>query len=287
MKNKKILLAGGTGYLGGFLAQELQRRSYFTRAIARDPARLQQGTMPVNEAVVAEVTQPASLKGCCDSMDVVISCIGITRQRDGLRYMDVDFQANLNLLQEAKQSGVRKFIYVSVLHGERLRHLKICEAKERFVAALQQSGLEYTIIRPNGFFSDMTEYFNMARKGRVYLFGEGSCLANPIHGEDLAELCVAAIDKDDREIEAGGPETLSHNEIARAAFAVLGKEPKITHIPDWVRVAVLTVLRVLTGSKVYGPMEFFLTVMAMDMIAPQCGKQRLADYFHSLCTGDS
>lgn len=42
----------------------------------------------------------------------------------------VDYQANLNLLNEARENGVRKFIYVSLLNGERLRHLKICDAKD-------------------------------------------------------------------------------------------------------------------------------------------------------------
>ena len=97
-------------------------------------------------------------------------------------------------------------------------HLKICDAKERFVEQLQASGTEYCIIRPNGFFSDMTEFYTMAKKGRVYLFGNGELKTNPIHGEDLAAVCVEAIDKSDQEIKVGGPETLTHNEIATLAF---------------------------------------------------------------------
>ncbi|MDX2439054.1 MAG: hypothetical protein QNK40_00725, partial [Desulfobacterales bacterium] len=110
------------------------------------------------------------------------------------------------------------FIYISVLNGENLRHLKICDAKELFVEQLIKSGLEYCIIRPNGFFSDMTEFYTMAKKGRVYLFGDGELKTNPIHGEDLAAVCVEAIDKPDQEIKVGGPETFTHNKIAAAAF---------------------------------------------------------------------
>lgn len=90
---------------------------------------------------------------------------------------------------------------------------------------LTMSGLEYCIIRPNGFFSDMTEFYTMAEKGRVYLFGDGEFKANPIHGEDLATVCVDAIDKHDQEIKVGGPETLTHNEIAAIAFEILGIKP--------------------------------------------------------------
>ena len=196
--------------------------------------------------------------------------------------MDVDYQANLNLLKEAQASGVRKFVYVSVLNGDKLRHLKICDAKERFVEQLRNSGLEYCVIRPNGFFSDMTEYFNMAKKGSVYLFGDGEQKTNPIHGEDLAAICIRAIDDTALEISAGGPETLTYNQIARIAFEVAGTRPRVTHIPDWVRRIILGLVRVLSGSKFYGPVEFFLTVTAIDMVAPEHGTRRLGDYFRTL-----
>lgn len=229
---KKVLLAGATGYLGSYIAKELQERAFIIRAIARNTDGLKEKSAEIREIVEAEVTQPETIEGCCKQIDVVISTIGITRRKDGLTYMDVDYQANVNLLHEALDSGVKKFIYVSVLNGESLRHLKICHAKEMFVERLKKSGMNFCIIRPNGFFSDMTEFYEMAKKGRVYLFGNGELKVNPIHGADLATVCVDAIEKPDQEIKVGGPETLTHNEIAMAAFDVLRIEPKIVHIID-------------------------------------------------------
>ena len=279
---KGILLAGSTGYLGSYIAKELQKRPCFFRVIARNPEKLKQNDIEANEVLKAELTDPDSISECCKGIDVVISTVGITRQKDGLTYMDVDYQANMNLLKEAKKSGVKKFIYVSVLNGEKLRNLKICDAKEMFVEQLKKSGVDYCIVRPNGFFSDMSEFFNMAKRGRVYLFGNGELRANPIHGEDLATVCVDAIDKPDKEVEIGGPETLTQNDIALIAFDILGNKPKITHIPDWVRVTILKLVRLFTGSRVYGPVEFFMTVMSMNMLAPEYGKHTLKEYFTNL-----
>jgi len=278
----RILLAGTTGYLGGYIAKELRKRSYPVRAMARNPEKLKQNNIEATEILQAEITQPNSIKDCCKNIDVVISTVGITRQKDGLTYMDVDYQANMNLLQEAKKNGVKKFIYISLLNGKKLRYLKICDAKELFVEQLIKSGFEYCIIRPNGFFSDMTEFYTMAKKGRAYLFSDGELKTNPIHGEDLAAVCVEAINNPDQEIKVGGPETLTHNEIAALAFEVLGDKPKITHIPNWVRIAILKMVRLFSGSKVYGPIEFFMTVMAMDMVAPEYGKHTLREYFTNL-----
>ena len=278
----RILLAGSTGYLGSYIAKELQKRSCFFRVIARNPEKLKQNDIEANEVLKAELTDPDFISECCKGIDVVISTVGITRQKDGLTYMDVDYQANMNLLKEAKKSGVKKFIYISVLNGEKLRNLKICDAKEMFVEQLKKSGVDYCIVRPNGFFSDMSEFFNMAKRGRVYLFGNGELRANPIHGEDLATVCVDAIDKPDKEVEIGGPETLTQNDIALIAFDILGTKPKITHIPDWVRVTILKMVRLFTGSRVYGPVEFFMTVMSMNMLAPEYGKHTLKEYFTNL-----
>jgi len=284
---QRVLLAGITGYLGSYIARELQKRAYPVRAIARQAERLRSKHISPEEIIEAELTITETIENCCNNVDVVMSAVGITRQKDGLTYMDVDYQANMNLLQEAIASKVKKFIYVSVLNGENLRQLKICDAKERFAEQLKGSGLDYCIIRPNGFFSDMTEFYSMAKKGRTFLFGKGEFKTNPIHGEDLAAVCVDAIETTDAEIRVGGPETLTHKEIAEAAFAALGKETKISHIPDWTRMAILKMVRLFTGSRVYGPIEFFLTVMAMDMIAPEYGKHTLQEYFRHLSGKDA
>ena len=279
---EKILLAGATGYLGKFIARELQKQGYYSKVIVRNPKRLEEQNIIVSEMIQAELTKPETIEGCCQDVDTVISSVGITRQKDGLTYMDVDYQANKILLEEAKKSGVRKFIYVSALNGEKLKHLKICEAKEKFVEELISSGLEYCIIRPNGFFSDIAEIYEMAKKGSIYLFGDGNLKSNPIHGEDLAEVCVEAINKSEAVIKIGGPETLTQNEISTTAFDVLEKSPKIIYIPDWIRKIAIRLVRTFSGSKTYGPIEFFLTVMSIEMVAPEYGKHTLKDFFKEL-----
>lgn len=276
---KKVLVAGATGYLGRYLVKALNTQGYQVRALARAPERLDDLKNHLDKIIRAEITQPDTLKGTCNDTDIVISSIGITRQKDGLKYMDVDYQANKNLLEEAINSGVKKFIYVSVLNGHSFRELKMIEAKERFSDELISSGIGYSIIRPNGFFSDITEVLNMARQGKVYLIGDGQGKNNPIHGQDLADFIVSKMDSEETELDVGGPEIFTQNEIAAMAFRVLGKKEKITHIPIWIRDITLKLMRLFTGQKTYGPVEFFMTVMTHEMIAPKTGSHKLVDYF--------
>lgn len=276
---KKILIAGATGYLGKHLIAELQERQLPFQAIARNPQKLEHFQLPAEALIRAEVTQPATLRGQLAGIDTLISTVGITRQKDGLTYMDVDYQANLNLLEEAQRAGVRKFIYISAINGRQMRHLKIMAAKERFVDALMASGLDYQIVRPNGFFSDMNDFMDMAKGGRVYLFGHGDYKLNPIHGRDLAKTIIDEMNSAATELEVGGPDIFTQNEIAVLALQAAGRPPKILHLPDWSRRLLIWLMRTFTSSKTYGPYEFFLTMMAQDNVAARYGVERLEHFF--------
>ena len=285
MKTEKILLAGATGYLGQFILAELLKKEYPTRIVVRNKAKIAPAllTHPLLEVVEAEVTQPDTLQGVCKGVHKVISSVGITRQKDGLTYEQVDFQANKNLLDEALREGVRKFIYVSVFKGEAMRHIAIGAAKERFVDTLKASGLDYCIIRPSVSYSYMTLFFKMDKKDIIHLFGKGQYTMNPIHGEDLAEVCVAQLERYEREVNVGGAEIFTQTEMAHLAFEVLHKPANIIYLPDWVRRLILKMGKYLLPKSIYGAMEFVLTIMAMDVVAPmQVGKHRLKAFFESI-----
>ncbi len=276
---RKVLVTGATGYLGRYLVRELIKQNYHVRALARNVVKLEGLSDNIDEVFEAEVTKPETLIGICDGIDVVISSIGITRQKDGLTYMDVDYQGNMNLLDLAIKSNVSKFIYVSVLNAHLMKDLKMIQAKELFVEKLKASGMDYMVIRPTGFFSDMLEFLKMAKKGRVSLLGNGENRINPIHGADLAEVCVNAIDKSDKEINAGGPITYTYKQIAELAFNVINKEANISTVPTWITRLILPLMRTFTSSKTNGPVEFIMTVLTMDVIAPSYGNEKLKDFY--------
>ncbi|MEF1173633.1 SDR family oxidoreductase [Vibrio sinaloensis] len=278
----RILIAGSTGYLGSHIVELLTSEQVEFKALARNKTKLLAMGLQESQVVEAQVTHPDEIKGVCDGVDVVISCLGITRQQDGLGYLDVDYQANLNLLEEAERAGVGKFIYISAFNAQKYPQVRLLEAKERFANRLLQSTkLTPCVIRPNGFFSDITEVYNMAKSGRVFTFGDGDNLLNPIHGKDLARFCVEAIERNDTELDVGGPDVLSVNDIARLAFKSQNKAEKNTHLPDFLRRVGLSLVRHLP-EKFGGPAEFFLTMLGRDSIAPTYGVHTLDDYFSAL-----
>ncbi len=276
---QKILVAGATGYLGQFVVKAFKQRGHWVRALGRSAAKLESVKDYADELFIGEVTDPDSLVGICDGIDVVFSSVGITRQKDGLTYEDVDYRGNGNLLAVAEESGVSRFMYVHVINAEKLQNVALIRAKQAFVDELEQSVLEHTVICPSGFFSDMEEFLSMARSGRVYLFGDGSSRINPIHGADLAEVCADALSKPISHLDVGGPEVFTYRQIAELAFDTLNKPAKITCVPNWVISTVVNALRWLAPVRMYGPVQFLAAIMTMEAVGEPRGERRLQNHF--------
>ena len=275
---KRVLVAGATGYLGGYVTREFKDRGYFVRALVRSSKRLDGLRGSTDEIVEAQITQTETLEHVCDGIDVVFSSVGITRQKDGLSFRDVDYQGNMNLLEGALRADVKKFVYVSAFNGPNLRHLDIVAAHEDFVDELKKSGIEYAVLRPTGYFSDMGEILEMARKGRVWLIGSGENHVNPIHGADLAVACVDAMEGDATDIDVGGPQTMTWVEVAALAFDVLENPTKISHVPSWLMWTVVRLVKLFNRHQ-GDLLAFFTTMATTDVVAPPTGTHTLDEHY--------
>jgi len=293
-KKKRVLVAGATGYLGKFAVKAFKERGYYVRALTRSEERLAEPgpfTAPaiskddVDEIFVGELTRPETLSGLMDDIDLVFSSVGISRQRDGLTFEQVDYQCNKNLIELCQSSGVQRFVYVSMQGAENIMQLAITQAHEKVVAALKDSGMEYRIVRPCGYFSDMGVLLDMAKKGRAYMVGDGSNKMSPIHGRDLAEVCVDTAEGDELEVEAGGPDVMTQREAAELAFEVVGKPAKITVIPMWMARGLVKLVGLL--STQFGDLaDFIVTAGEIDGVGPARGRTSLRSYLEALLAGD-
>ncbi len=277
---KKVLVAGATGYLGNFVVKELKKRNYWVRVLIRKESQKEKfNNIEVDEFFIGEITQPKTIIGITENIDWVFTSIGITRQKDGLTYMNVDYQGNLNLLLEAEKSNVEFFEYISVFGAEKLPELKIIQAKEKFANRLKQSSIKSCIIRPTGFFGDLKELLKMGKGGKMYLIGNGENKINPISGKDLATVCVDSFEKSKSEVNVGGPKVYTQNQLAEVAFNALKIKGKSIHIPIWVRNFTYTILKIFTSEKFNGPILFFLKAMTMEGVTDKYGEDLLEYFF--------
>ncbi|WP_396613711.1 SDR family oxidoreductase (plasmid) [Haloferax sp. S1W] len=283
----RVLVAGATGYLGRHAVVEFSRRGYSVRALSRPESTEklshtgQFREPPVCESVddlfVGTVTDPQTLTGLCDGIDIVFSSLGVTRQQASP--WAVDYEANRTILDLAIESDVEQFVFVSVympsLWG------KLIEPRERFVEKLHASEIEHTVVRPTGYYSDMTEFFEMARRGRVFLVGDGNARINPVHGADLAKACVDAIDDARTEFAVGGPEVFTYNEIANLAFRTLDESASVTYLPKWFVDGLLTILRPF-DNRTAAFAEAVSDILTTDVVAPKAGTHSLSELYSEL-----
>lgn len=290
---KKVLVAGSTGYIGRYVVQELKNRGYWVRALLRSTEKIKQHGAHLEPAIapladeffVGEATRPETLTGVCDGIDIVFSSMGLTRPDFVHSAFDVDYKANLTLLRLAQKAGVKKFVYISVFNAHRMMEIQNIQAHEKFVDELRASGIDYAVIRPTGYFSDMAQFLNMARSGIMLSLGEGDKRSNPIHGADLAKVCVDAIEGDDKVIEAGGPETFTYREVAEMAAEVVGKHPFVASVPVWLADGIAAVSGFI-NRDIQDVALFASAVSKMDSVAPARGTHRLRDYFVEMLNMD-
>ena len=270
----KVVLAGAYGNLGADIFRELLKAGH--EVVALDMMQRDLGLEGNYSFTKIDVTDPETLKGTCDGADIVITTVGLTKGSATVTNYEIDYQGNLNLLNEAKSAGVKHFVYVSVIKADMAPDVPMVHSKYLFEGQLKKSGLTYVILRPTGYFYDIIKVFRpMIEKGEVSLLGKKPVYANVISTEDFAEFIVGHMLDENQSYEIGGKETYSYEEIANMCFAAAGKKPVIKRAPVWlfsvlafvnklkkngkeplIRFSKFTLSNDMVGSTAYGEMSF-------------------------------
>ena len=227
----KIAIAGAFGHLGYDILKNALSKGY--EVVALD---LKEKDVPEKGNYVfhsIDVTNKETLNGVLDGVDVVVTTVGLVSKSAKLTNYDIDYQGNLNLLDEAKKVGVKKFIYVSVIHAETAKDVPMLDSKYQFEEKLKASGLSYCIVRPTGYFYDIAHVFMpMIEKGKVTLLGKKDYPVNVIDTPDLADFIINQVPATDNGFfEIGGKEVYTYKQIAEMFFAAAGKKVKISRAP--------------------------------------------------------
>jgi uncharacterized protein YbjT (DUF2867 family) len=281
----RFLVAGATGLVGREVVALLKTSQHFVRTASRNPGRAAAMKDLVDDVIVADATRPGSLAGICGSIDVVISALGAPvspMSMSRTSFMETDLVANRALLEEARSSGVRRFVYVSVHPEPSYAETRYLRAHAEFEAALRASGLEFGVVRPTGIFGAFAEMLPMARLGVIPVIGDGSARSNPIHEIEVArhavEIATGSGSGPIRDV--GGPDVLTRREIAELAFAALRRKQRCWSTPPGVMRASARAIG-LVNPRNGDFLDFIVRASLSDCVAPMAGELRLAAYLES------
>ena len=244
-----VLLAGATGYIGRAVAAELVGRGYRVVALVRGTSdRSGAPGLPGCEVRVARVTDPAELEVALADLraGAIVSCVA---SRNGAPddAWRVDYRANQHLLSAADRLGADKFILLSAICVQKpllaFQHAKLAFEKE-----LQESGLDYSIVRPTAFFKSLSGQIERVRQGKAFIvFGNGTETAcKPIGERDLASFMADCLEQNrfrNRVLPIGGPgDALTPREQGALLFELTGMPPKYRKVPAGMFDAVIALL---------------------------------------------
>lgn len=220
----KILLAGAFGKLGIELLRALCKTEHEILA-AGTTIRIPEDIDPERiTPLQIDVTDPSTLKGICKGVDTVITTIGLTGASTKYTNYDIDYKGNFHLLKEARASHVKNFVYISVINADQGKNVPMVHSKYLMEQKIMQSGLNYVIYRPTGYFYDIAHVFwPMIKARKVQLIKrKPEPVANVIDTADFAAFILATMSEKNRIINVGGTETYTYREIAEMFYAADG-----------------------------------------------------------------
>ena len=283
-----VAVAGGTGFIGRYVARDLLATGSQVSVLSRSPEKV--GRIPQlagADAIQADVTQESSLMGKLNGFDAVVAAVQlpnypIEQPGKGLTFDRYDRGGTENLLREAERAGVKRFAYLSGAGADPASEKTWYRAKGRAEVAIGRSKLDHLILRPSWAYGPEDKALNkfaaIARYSPVIpKFGLKTQRIQPVFVEDVSASIRRAFERDDawgRTLEIGGPQVMSMDEVIRTMCEVMGKRRAIVPVPiPLAKIGTAPLLLLPTPPMSPGGVEF----AAQDGVVDSTELERVLD----------
>ena len=241
----KIVVAGGTGFVGRHIVRALLDAGNSVTVLGRNPNKV--AAVPEcagANANRADVTEPATLTGTLEAADAVVGAVQFPNHpvevpRKGLTYDNYDRRGTENLLAEAERAGVTRFCYISGAGANTASDKTWYRAKGFAEKAIKKSGIGFAILRPSWAYGPEDRALNrLAKIARfspvVPRLGVRPQRIQPVWVDDIA-LAVRRIFETEqawgKTFEIGGPNVMTMQQVLDTMLEVLGKKRLVLPIP--------------------------------------------------------
>lgn len=241
MKKPRIVVFGGTGFVGRHLVPELQRLGYPVCVPSRNRERNRElFVLPGVQVVNLDLDSGADLRRALEGAHAAINLIGILnetgRNGQGFERAHVDFTQRL--IDACRAAGVRRLLQMSALNAGRgtSHYLRTRGVAEECV---QASGLEWTIFQPSVIFGPgdglFERFAGLLRLTPVLPLARADTRFAPVYVGDVVQAFLRALGDTGavrQRYEIYGPEVLNLAEIVRYTAQCLGLKRWVLPLPD-------------------------------------------------------
>jgi uncharacterized protein YbjT (DUF2867 family) len=233
-----VLVTGGTGTVGSQVVRELVSRGATVKVLTRDPGKTK-GLTGV-EAVQGNLQEPATVRTVFDGVDAVFLLNGVSQTEAHEAMMAVSGM---------RLARTKRLVYLSVHHADAAPWLPHFGSKIGVEAAIQQSGIPFTILRPNNFHQNDFWYKDVILQAGIYPQPIGNVGLSRVDVRDIAEAAAVALTTSGHEgqtYDLVGPGLHTGESTAKEWSRALGKpvryggddldaweQQSLQYFPDW------------------------------------------------------
>lgn len=249
MELKNILLIGGSGFIGGVIANRLAQRGIrVTIPTRRRDNSKRLILLPTVDMVEANVHDPQVLAHLMRRQDAVINLVGILHDHDsrlpyGKGFAAAHVELPKKILTAMQETGVRRLLHMSALQAAIDAPSEYLRSKGEGEAAVLAAGargeLDVTVFRPSVVFGPGDAFLNRFAKLLKCLpcipLGNADARFQPVYVGDVADAFVASLDNTatfGEAYELCGPKVYTLRELVEYVGVLTGKRRPVVALPE-------------------------------------------------------
>jgi uncharacterized protein YbjT (DUF2867 family) len=221
-----ILITGGTGTAGSEISKALQRMGVQHRSLVRNRAKGAGSASPKVELVEGDLSRPETLQAALEGVEKVLLLTGVSPEA---------LQQQKNFIRAAKEADVRHVVKFSVYGASLQAPYFFGRQHGEGERALEDSGLPFTMLRPNGFFQNFLGNAGSIRTQSAFYAPAGEMKFSAVDARDIAAVAAHVLTEPGHEWQRytiTGPAAISHTEIAERFSHVLGRTINYVDVPE-------------------------------------------------------
>lgn len=225
------LVTGATGGIGRRVIRVLRERNLPVRSFVRLTSRYGELENRGADIFIGDLREERDIKKACKNVQYIISTHG-----SGTNSQALDYRANIELIDQAKENGVQHFVFISVLGADRgYEDAPVFKAKRAVEKYLEASGINYTILRPSGLASNLIPLAEQFKQTGIYLLnGDPKNRTSIVSTDDLAQIAVDSVSVErarNQIFPVGGPDILKREDIPRIFSRIFNREAILINPP--------------------------------------------------------
>jgi uncharacterized protein YbjT (DUF2867 family) len=235
---KKVLVLGGTGFVGRHVCEQLTRQGIRVTVPTRRAINAQHIQMlPLVDVLVADINQAGALEQLLPGHDAVVNLVAVLHG-SRKRFEQVHMQLPQRLAQAMQTSGVQRLVHFSALGASATASSLYQQTKAAGETVLAGSGLALTVLRPSVIFGAEDKFLNLFARMQAVLPVVPLACANakfqPVWVGDVAQAVLRTLldpQTVGKTFELAGPKVFTLAELVRLAGRLAGTPRTVVGLP--------------------------------------------------------